>query len=193
MKWFPSYGVAIGWLLFFAAGLDLSAGETQESQPPPPATNIIGFDRDVRPILESNCLRCHGPEKPRSHFQLINREAALLGGDENTNDIVPGDSSRSMLIKYVSRQVPDLEMPPVGKGDPLTSRQVAVLRAWIDQGLDWATTNQPPQTTLTFAPTLRWIGVQGSESKFRELEGVIPGFSGGAESFSFTEQVSPDE
>ena len=193
MKWFPSYGVAIGWLLFFAAGLDLSAGETQESQPPPPATNIIGFDRDVRPILESNCLRCHGPEKPRSHFQLINREAALLGGDENTNDIVPGDGSRSMLIKYVSRQVPDLEMPPVGKGDPLTSRQVAVLRAWIDQGLDWSTTNQPPQTTLTFSPTLRWIGVQGSESKFRELQGVNPGFSGGVESFSFIDQLSPDE
>ena len=83
-------------------------------------------------------MRCHGPEKPKSHFRLDNRESALKGGDENTNDIVPGDSSKSLLINYVARQVPDMEMPPVGKGDPLTPEQIGLLRAWIDQGADWA-------------------------------------------------------
>ena len=66
-----------------------------------------------------------GRKNPKSHFRLDNRESALKGGDENTNDIVPGDSSKSLLINYVARQVPDMEMPPVGKGDPLTSQQIS--------------------------------------------------------------------
>jgi hypothetical protein len=177
-------------LLFLAVCPVLSAADIQTNQ----SVNVkIDFDRDIQPILATSCIRCHGPEKPRSRFHLDNREAALKGGDENTNDIVPGDSSKSLLINYVARQVPDMEMPPVGKGDSLTPQQITLLRAWIDQGADWSTTNQLPQPALTFAPMLRWIDVQGNQSKFRELEGVNPGFSGGAEDFSFTQQTSPDE
>ena len=41
-----------------------------------------------------------------------------------------------------------MEMPPIGKGKPLTPQQIGLLRAWIDQGANWSTTNQPPQTDL---------------------------------------------
>src|ERR1700761_6645538 len=78
----------------------------------PPANFKISFDRDIRPILETSCLRCHGPEKPKSNFRLDNRLSALKGGDDNTNDLVPGDSANSLLLRYVARQVPDMEMPP---------------------------------------------------------------------------------
>jgi hypothetical protein len=179
--------------MLLAACPVLTADEIQTNQVPPAAYVKIEFDRDIQPILATSCIRCHGPEKPKSHFRLDNREAALKGGDENTNDIVPGDSTKSLLINYVARQVPDMEMPPVGKGEPLTPQQIALLRAWIDQGAEWSATNQFPQTALTFAPTLRWSDVSGNQSKFRELEGVNPGFSGGAEEFSFTQQTSPDE
>lgn len=171
----------------------LPAAESQTNQLPPAATVKVSFDTDIRPIFETSCLRCHGPEKPRSGFRLTSHETALRGGDENTNDIVPGDSAKSHLIKYVTRQVPDMEMPPVGKGDPLTAQQISLLRTWIDQGADWSATNQLPPPDITFAPTLRWIDVQGNRSKFRELEGVNNGFSGGTEKFSITEQLSPDE
>ncbi len=160
---------------------------------PPPATVIIVFDRDIRPMLDNSCLRCHGGKKPRSHFRLDDRAAAINGGDNNTNDIVPGDSTNSLLIQYVTRQVKDMEMPPMGKGSPLASGQIGLLRAWIDQGANWNTTNQSAELALTFAPTLRWIDVQGDKAKFRELQGVNDGFSGGAEEFSFTQQTSPTE
>ena len=179
-------------LLFLTICPGLLADEIQTNQLPPSANVKIDFDREIQPILAMSCIRCHGPQKPKSHFRLDNREAALKGGDENTNDIVPGDSSKSLLINYVARQVPDMEMPPVGKGDPLTPQQTSLFRAWIDQGAEWSTTNQLPQPALTVAPMLRWIDVQGNQSKFRELEGVNPGFSGGAEEFSFTQQTSPD-
>jgi hypothetical protein len=193
MKLFSSNRFRICALLLLAACPVLTADEIQTNPLPLSANVKIEFGRDIQPILVTSCVRCHGPEKPRSRFHLDNRAAALKGGDENTNDIVPGDSSKSLLLNYVSRQVPDMEMPPLGKGTPLTPQQVAMLHNWIDQGADWSTTNQLPQAALTFAPMLRWIDVSGNQSKFRELEGVNPGFSGGAEQFSFTEHTSPDE
>src|SRR5271170_2244840 len=159
MKYFSSDRFEVGALILLAVCPVLTADEIQTNQPPAPADVKIEFDRDIQPILATSCIRCHGPQRPKSHFRLDNREAALKGGDENTNDIVPGDSSKSFLLKYVARQVPDFEMPPVGKGEPLTPGQITVLRAWIDQGAEWSATNQFLQTTLTFAPTLRWIDV----------------------------------
>lgn len=180
-------------LVFCLFTFSISAAETNSVPLPPPAGVKIVFDRDVRPILETSCLRCHSGEKPKSHFRLDDRVSALSGGDNDTNDIVAGDSTGSRLIHYVARRVKDMEMPPSGKGSPLTSTQIGLLRAWIDQGANWSTTNQSASLAFTFAPTLRWIDVQGDKAKFRELQGVNDGFSGGAEEFSFTQQTSPTE
>jgi hypothetical protein len=179
-------------LLLASSGENLFAADPPLNLPPP-ASFKINFDRDIRPILETSCLRCHGPQKPRSHFRLDYREGALAGGDDNTNDIVPGDSAKSFLIAYVARQVPDLEMPPAGRGAPLTSQQVGLLRAWIDQGAGWHTTNQPVAFNLVVSPTLGGFAVSGNQAKFRELEGTKEGISGGVNDFSATEQISPTE
>ncbi len=159
---------------------------------PPPAQAQIEFRRDVWPILEKSCLRCHGPEKPKSRFRLDNRESALKGGQENTDDIIPGDSARSHLVLYVARQVEDMEMPPPGKGEPLTPAQVGTLRAWIDQGAKWDAASSAPQGSVTVTAATRWVGVQGDQAKFRELEGFKPGWGGGAEYFSLEQQDGPD-
>lgn len=168
------------------------AGEMPSHPLPPPAAITVEFSRDIQPILETSCLRCHGPEKAKSHFRLDNRESALSGGDNNTNDIVPGDSGRSWLIHYVAREVPDLEMPPVDKGVPLTTNQISLLRAWIDQGAIWNPTNQTP-LVFHFAPMLRWVGVQGDTAKFRELEGIKEGWGGGVADVLLSQRTGPNE
>ena len=117
----------------------------------------------------------------------------MKGGDENTNDIVPGRSDQSKLILYVAGLDKDIQMPPPDRGQPLTPAQVGVLRAWIDQGADWGSNGEPPALAFTFEPTLRWTGVHGDKQKFRELEGVQDGWSGGMERFSMTELLAPDE
>ncbi|HTR42101.1 MAG TPA: c-type cytochrome domain-containing protein [Pseudomonadales bacterium] len=177
------------------AGQDLFAtGGTNITQTlPPPADIKINFDRDIRPIFEASCLSCHGPQKPKSDFRLDYREGALAGGDDNTNDIVPGNSRESKLIAYVARQVPEMEMPPVGKGAALTTNQIALLRAWIDQGADWSTTNIPQTLTLMAEPVAGGFVVHGNDAKFREIQGVEPGAYGGVQNFSAEKQISPDE
>src|SRR5437660_5649483 len=133
-----------------------------ETKLPPPARVTVDFARDIKPIFETTCWRCHGPERPKSRFRLDNRESALKGG-ENGIDIIPGSSAKSPLIHYVARLVPDMEMPPPGKGQPLTPEQVGLLRAWIDQGAGWSETNPPAQLTFSATPEVRWIGVQGDQ------------------------------
>lgn len=179
-------------ILVFAAVTSIQAADTNLVSPPAPAMGQIIFDRDVRPILESSCFRCHGPEKPRSHFRLDVRSEALKGGDNDTNDIVPGHSDGSKMIAYVSGADKDMQMPPPARGQPLTAAQIGVLRAWIDQGADWGT-NSASVLAFSFEPELRWTDVQGDHKKFRELEGVPEDFGGGVKNFSMTEQISPAE
>jgi hypothetical protein len=158
---------------------------------PPPATNHIEFLRDIQPIFERTCLRCHGPERPKSKFRLDNRQAALAGGEnEPGRDIVPGDSANSQLIHYVAGFDPELRMPPPGKGDPLTAQEIGLLRAWIDQGADWsggATAGPEATASLTGGGFL----VNGNRSVFRELLWKPSGADGGFEQFMLSEKLDP--
>ena len=113
----------------------------------PRASVKIDFTRDIKPILDDSCIRCHGPEKPRSHFRLDSREAALKGGKSGV-DILPGQSAESPLIRYVAGLDSDVFMPPPDKGQPLSTNQIALLRAWIDQGLPWRWLRRRPRPRL---------------------------------------------
>ncbi|MDB6032633.1 MAG: Planctomycete cytochrome [Verrucomicrobiales bacterium] len=110
--------------------------KTATPQLPPAASRQINFTKDVRPILDKSCRSCHGPEKQKSSYRLDAKADALKGGENYTPAIKPGDSAGSPLIRLVAGLVPDSLMP--AKGDPLTPEQIGVLRAWIDQGANWA-------------------------------------------------------
>ena len=174
-------------LLGFACN---SFAAIDESKLPPPASTAIDFNRDIKPILENHCLKCHGEERPKSKFRLTNREAALKGGTTGI-DIISGDSAKSPLIHYVAGLVDDMQMPPPGKGEPLTSEQIGLLRAWIDQGVDWAgETGAELKSQITLSPTARWITVSGDEHKFRELHWMKEGWSGGIENSTFRKKLN---
>src|SRR5262249_46937397 len=101
---------------------------------PPPIARTVDYVADVQPILAKSCYSCHGPDKQRGGLRLDLKAAALQGGDTGPV-ILTGKSADSLLIRYVAGLDSKLRMPP--KGDPLSAEQVAVLRAWIDQGAKW--------------------------------------------------------
>jgi mono/diheme cytochrome c family protein len=98
----------------------------------PPASHAFDFDKQIRPLLEQNCVECHGPDKQKGKFRLDARDFLLKGG-ENGVDVVPGKSAESVLIHAVARLDDDTAMPPK-KAKALTPAQVGLLRAWIDAG-----------------------------------------------------------
>jgi hypothetical protein len=156
-----------------------------EAQLPPPATITVDFAHDIKPILEQSCYKCHGGDRPRGHFRLTSREAALKGGSEGV-DIIPQQSGKSLLIRYVARLDPEHEMPPEGKGTPLTTEQVGLLRAWIDQGLAWEETMLEPRDKASVSPTLGYTWASGDKAKFRELNWQREGWNRGLEDFEIT-------
>ncbi len=108
------------------AALTLSAG----------AADPVDFSRQVRPILEANCLKCHGPEKPKGDLSLVTRAGALKGGEKAGPALVVGNPAKSPLFTTTALPADhDDVMPP--KGDKLTKAQQETIRAWIEQGAAW--------------------------------------------------------
>jgi len=173
---------------FLAALLpQLLTAAIDEFKLPPASTNRIDFVRDIKPILDDHCLKCHGPTKPKGGFRVDDREALLKGG-ENLKAVLPGQSAKSPLIHFSARLVEDMEMPPAGKGEPLTPAQVGLLRAWIDQGVEWG---GPPasRTRVEVSPTLHWVAVSGDQRRFREHHWFREDISGGVERFELEQDI----
>jgi mono/diheme cytochrome c family protein len=98
------------------------------------AAEPVDFDKQIRPIFKERCYSCHGAKKQESGLRLDKRQEAMAGGDTGPA-IVPGDTSRGLLLKYVQSEDPELIMP--AKGDRLTRKQIDLLKRWIDEGAQW--------------------------------------------------------
>jgi mono/diheme cytochrome c family protein len=99
------------------------------------AQSKVDFAHDIQPIFIKRCYECHGPDKQKSDLRLDRRADALKGGKSGKPLLISGKSAESELIVRVTSQDPDEVMP--AKGERLTSEQLDLLRAWIDQGGLW--------------------------------------------------------
>jgi hypothetical protein len=102
---------------------------------PAPAQDPVDFDRDVRPILDARCLKCHGPEKRKGGLLLTGRKAALQLGDSGLPALVAGKPQESQIFLRATSTDPDRRMPPSGKA--LSEAEIGLLRRWIESGAPW--------------------------------------------------------
>ena len=104
-------------------------------------------DKDVLPILEKNCLQCHGEDLKQANLDLRTREAMLQGGDKGPS-LVPGKAEASSLYMRVTGHTkPKMPMAPL---PPLSEHEMLVLKNWIDQGAAWG--GAGPERAHTQAP-----------------------------------------
>jgi hypothetical protein len=161
--------------------------------PAPVEKDHVTYEKDIKPIFETSCVRCHGEDRQKGGLRLDSLDAVLKGGEDG-KVIEVKNSAKSALVIAVAQLDPDTAMPPkrgpggpsgrgprgpggpggagFGGGDhppgpppgetggprpggpgpggffpggpggrgpggppkPLTSDQVALIRAWIDQG-----------------------------------------------------------
>lgn len=107
----------------------------------------VDFDKDIKPIFENNCLRCHNPEKAKGKLRMDTREL-FMKGSENGPIVVAGKPDESTLFKLVNQpKESDDRMPP--DGDPLKKEEIEKIRAWIAAGAPW-----PDGVTLKVAGAL---------------------------------------
>ena len=95
------------------------------------------FVRDVKPILEHNCVSCHREDNAKGKIRFDVKEFAFKGDDV----IVPGKPEDSSL--YWTTTLPeddDLFMPPIKHAEkdyPLTDPEKKILKDWISEGAEW--------------------------------------------------------
>lgn len=120
-----------------------------------PAVTTAGaadFKKDIQPILKAKCYDCHSEqakkEKAGYVFDNLKRFANDIGPKGH---IVPHDTERSNILDLVTRDKD--RMPPAGR-EPLTPKEVKLLREWIEEGasLDGTRPGAPPGGLAPRAP-----------------------------------------
>jgi hypothetical protein len=102
------------------------------AQESPSAEQAAFFDKQVRPILQQHCFKCHGDGKVRGGLRLTSRENVLKGGDSGPA-VVLDKPETSRLLQAINYK-DGLEMPPDGK---LPQAKIDVLTRWIKAGAPW--------------------------------------------------------
>lgn len=116
--------------LFFIANAALCIAATPSLGEPP---QTIQFEKNVLPILQEHCFKCHGDTKNKGGLKLTSRESLLEGGDSGlVIDLKnPSDSKLLNAIRYQE----ELKMPPSGK---LAEGKIKALEAWVKAGVPWS-------------------------------------------------------
>jgi cytochrome c553 len=99
---------------------------------PPADAAAEHFERKVRPLFVTHCLKCHGPEKSKGGLRLDSAASLTRGGDSGPA-VIPGKPDESLLLRAV-RQAGDVKMPPDSK---LKDQEIADLIAWVRAGAVW--------------------------------------------------------
>ena len=95
----------------------------------------ISFNRDVRPFLNKNCLRCHGGVKANGQFSLLFEEDAFSKTKSGKPAIIKGDHENSELYRRLVHESPEMRMP--FEAAQLAQEEIDILAKWIDQGAKW--------------------------------------------------------
>src|SRR5262245_11334616 len=122
-----------------AAILLLVGVDAQENKSLVQIPERVQFNRDIRPILSENCVKCHGPnaQDRKGNLRLDIRDSAFAPAESGKIALVPGDLKKSELWNRISTSDLDDKMPPRKSGKKLTPREVALVRRWIEQGAQW--------------------------------------------------------
>lgn len=134
-------------VLFFLVSSSLVLANQENPSTPTPSPKKVtqtltkspviapDFHTEVRAVLESTCISCHGTNEQKGGLRLDTLAFAEEGGDSGPA-LVAGNKSESILLERIHLPVEDEEiMPP--KNGPLTAQQKDILDRWIETGAQW--------------------------------------------------------
>ena len=119
----------------------LLAACNQSSTGPSTLPARVDYNWHIKPVLSDRCYKCHGPDDQVRKAELrLDTQAGAYGvsrDDSPQRIIEPGNAAASLLVEHISSEDPQRRMPPPESNLSLTSREIALIKRWIDQGADW--------------------------------------------------------
>jgi hypothetical protein len=95
----------------------------------------VDYISQVKPLLNKNCITCHGGVKRKAGFSLLFRSEALAINESGKAAIIPGDPGNSEMIRRITHNDPEERMPY--KHPALSKDEISLLKRWIAEGAEW--------------------------------------------------------
>ena len=90
------------------AGL-LAAPPAPATKPAAPAGKV-DFVRQIKPLLEAHCAKCHGV-RPTKAYSMLTKKQAFMPGESEEPPIVPGKAGQSLIVQLMKAGDADHRMP----------------------------------------------------------------------------------
>ena len=132
-------GVGMGVVTAAALAGAIAGGVSAQDDASKPA---FGIPEKVRPILVTNCGKCHFTMNHKGGLSLETKASTMKGGRDGVV-VVPGDPEKSSLVKLIKHEGPaDDPKPMPPKAPKMNDADIAVIERWVKAGA--VMPNDPP-------------------------------------------------
>ncbi len=140
---------------------------------------LVSFEKEILPLLEQHCLRCHSAALAEGDLRFDSGRAAVVRGGQTGSDILGSRSADSELFRRITSTKPGYRMPE--KGDALSAAEIDLVRRWLDQAAPWGLAvkrNQRQSETVTekAGRFLADLTTRMQDVSFRNLFWLCAGF-----------------
>ncbi len=132
IRWCFPHATCVAMLFYASQGLcdETPSAELSADHAVQMAKSLELFKTNVRGLLTTHCLKCHGGEKTEGELDLATREGLMKGGESGAA-VVLGKPAESRLIKLL-RHEDEPTMP--AEADKLPEAAIEQISAWITAG-----------------------------------------------------------
>src|SRR5690606_12435274 len=108
----------------------------------------ISYNQDIRPIINTKCISCHGGVKQSAGLSFLFEAEAKAPTESGKPATIPRNSKSSEIIRRLTHSDSSKRMHL--DRDRLSKTELQLIAAWIDQGAKWEDhcAYLPPDTTL---------------------------------------------
>ena len=99
-----------------------------------PRASAVDFEKDVKPVLERRCAKCHAYGERKGGLSMETRESLLKGGEDG-KVVEAGKTTGSLFLDLLVEKDSADRMPQ--KADKMPDDEIALLQAWVKAGLPW--------------------------------------------------------
>jgi hypothetical protein len=124
----------------------------------------IDYNNQVKPIINKNCISCHGGVKKQGGFSLLFEQEAKGPTKSGNPAIIPGHPEQSSFIQRLHSKDAEEKMPY--QRPELNKEEIQILTQWVKEGAQWGThwayqklTKPEVPKGNTWVKWKRWIGL----------------------------------
>jgi len=115
---------------YMPAGLKRVLALETASSSSSPAVSF--YAKHIHPILDANCVGCHGESQAKGGLRMDSYELLMKGGQDGPV-IIAGSAVKSTLFQRITLPPGHKQFMPAGGKPPLKAEEIAWIKAWIDQ------------------------------------------------------------